>query len=149
VKAWPAVIELRLTGAVNLLAGVVAIAFSLASRDARGGLFAVIAGVALGLGVLSHLFRTLRGIRRAQPVAEPVVIGAVWPGVAPSGFVAVVIIFESSLGSSWVLGAACVLISAALFIESAVAARVERRRGTQLLRVERRFVLTPSAGSVG
>jgi hypothetical protein len=148
MNAWPAVTELRLIGAAFVLTGVVGLALSLTDDRQVSGVFVVIEGGALGLAAIAHLVWSLRGLRRAQPASEPLVVGkrwrTFWHRVVPAaGPIAGLVVVNAALGtsSSWVIGAGCVLIGLVMVVEAAMAVRLERRRGSRVLRVEQRFVL--------
>jgi hypothetical protein len=155
MKAWPAATEFRQSGVMIFLIGGLALALSLSDSREVDGLSVVILGGAFVLGGIAHVWWVLRGLRRARPASEPVTIRTpwrtFWQRVLPSCVPLIVVIGVNGtpgLGSSWVLGVACFACGLVLMGEAALAARVERRLGARVLRVEQRFVLSEGGASV-
>ncbi|MDA0158822.1 hypothetical protein OM076_00980 [Solirubrobacter ginsenosidimutans] len=145
MKAARATVEHRLLAVVNLVGGSVALALALSGDKAAFDTFAAVFVALMAIAIALATFWMLRSLRRAEPFPD-------WAtrarGVGPSQFLSAamsaavtVFIATAPSPSTWIVAVALLAIGLLHLCTAMLAARVERRMGSDVLRFENRYFL--------
>jgi hypothetical protein len=142
MKAWPVIAYDGVNGVTWLACGFIALALSLTRVDPRLHTFSLWLGAVLLVAIAIFGATTHRRLRSCSDAPAGAVMVSPWStllGLLPGGMI--VYYATSPTPTTWVLAAGAIVLGLFMLSVGVRAARIERRSGGRLVRIDNRFYL--------